>query len=228
MLNVDDRLNGLSIGEGAGTALHESQSRLFENMVGRSEDFLIYLLPELQCLFPSLNSIDSAKLYRAVNQSRPSLIRIYADELTYPLHILVRYRLEKALFAGDLAVDDLPGQWDELYEKLLGVRPDCMSNGVLQDTHWACGLFGYFPGYALGSAYSAQFFHRAECDLPNLHQDLQQGKVDALQQWLRQRVWRIGGQQTSEQILQSATGEAFTPRYYTRYLLTKYQAIYGL
>ena len=228
MLNVDDRLNGFSIGEGAGTALHESQSRFFENMVGRSQAFLTFLLPELQRFFPSLQGIMPADLYRAVNQSRPSLIRIYADELTYPLHILIRYRLEKALFAGDLSVADLPGQWDELYGESLGVRPDRLATGVLQDTHWACGLFGYFPGYALGSAYSAQLFHKAAQDLRTLHQDLQQGKLGPLQQWLRERVWRLGGLRDPEPILQSATGEAFNPGYYTTYLLEKYRTVYGL
>ncbi|MBQ6807967.1 MAG: carboxypeptidase M32 [Firmicutes bacterium] len=227
MLNVDDKLNGLSIGEGASTAMHESQSRLFENMVGRSRDFLHFLLPELKQLFPSLDGVSEEAFYRAVNLSKPSLIRITADELSYPLHVLIRYELEKSLFAGDLQVGELPQAWDDLYEKYLGLRPDRLSTGVLQDTHWASGLFGYFPGYALGSAYAAQFFHsmQKELDIPG---DLRSGNLEPLCQWLREKVWRLGALLQPREILQAATGEGFDPSYYICYLQEKYKEIYRI
>ena len=227
MLNVDDRLNGLVVGLGASTALHESQSRLFENMVGRSREFLGFLMPELQELFPSLQGVSAEQFYRGVNHSQSSLIRITADELTYPLHILIRYRLEKALFSDELKVEELPQAWDDLYQEYLGLHADRLSSGVLQDTHWASGLFGYFPGYALGSAYGAQLFHAAEKEL-NLSAALREGQLEPLCDWLRQRVWRLGGLKQPKTIIREASGEDFNPQYYTRYLQEKYRQVYGI
>src|SRR5262249_42752506 len=136
--------------------MHESQSRLYENMIGRSRPFAGLLLPQLRERFDGFAGWDEDRLYRAVNAARPSLIRIEADELTYCLHILVRYELEKALIEGNIRVAELPELWADKYEELLGVRPKHVSEGVLQDMHWGAGLVGYFPSYAVGSAYAAQ------------------------------------------------------------------------
>ena len=140
--------------------IHESQSRFYENIRGRSQAFAEFLLPRLKALFPEqLEGITPREFYRAVNKAKPSLIRTEADELTYSLHVMVRYELEKRLFAGELTAAELPQAWNALYKEYLGVDVPDDNHGVLQDTHWAGGMFGYFPTYALGSAYSAQILH---------------------------------------------------------------------
>ena len=220
--NVDARYEGTALQGGISAAMHESQSRLLENHLGRSEAFWEPLYPRLQALFPeALGEISRERFLRAVNRVKPSLIRMQADELTYPVHILIRYELEKDLFTGRLSAKDLPEAWREKYRAYLGVEPKDDRSGVLQDMHWAGGYHGYFPTYALGSAIAAQIMHRMreEIDVDGL---LRAGRVCEIMSWLRENVQRYGALYETEEILRRATGEAFDPSYYVAYLEEKY------
>ena len=213
---------------GATMGLHESQSRLFENYVGRSRAFMRCLYPILRELFPAqLATVSEEEVWRAVNRAEPGLIRTEADELTYALHIMVRYELEKALLQGTLAVADLPAAWNEKYKQYLGLDVPDDAHGCLQDIHWAMGDLGYFPSYALGSAYAAQ----AVDDLRRTQDfDAQwaAGNLQPLQDALCARLWRWGRAQEPAWLVQSLCGGAFDPAHYTRYLTEKYTALYQL
>jgi carboxypeptidase Taq len=224
--NMDPALDAYGLGEGASMSVHESQSRLYENFIGRSRAFCGLLLPKLQELFPQqMEGWDRDALYRAANAVAPSPIRILADELTYCLHIMVRYELEKGLIEGALSVDGLPAAWNAAYERYLGVTPRDDAEGVLQDVHWSGGTAGYFPSYALGTAYAAQI-HRAmrrELDVDAL---VSRGDLAPMGAWLRARLHRYGQSLTPEQALQAATGEAFDPVCFAGYLEGKYTELY--
>lgn len=228
MLHMADELNGLSLAEGASCSIHESMSRFMENLIGRSEAFASCLLPKMQELFPEqLREVDAHRLWLACNRSEPSLIRVEADELTYPLHIMVRYELEKHMVSGELAVADLPAEWNRLYKEYLGVDVPDDSRGVLQDMHWSDASFGYFPTYALGSAYGAQILAAMEKDLP-VWELVGRGELRPLVDWLTEKLYRFGGIKTAGQLMQDICGEPFDPHYYTNYLKAKYRKVYGL
>ena len=205
--------------------LHESQSRLFENMIGRSRAFAGQLLPKLREKFDYFNSWDEEMLYRAVNIVRPSLIRIEADELTYSLHIMVRYELEKALITGDIKAADLPGLWADKYEEFLGVRPKDVAEGVLQDVHWSFGGVGYFPSYAVGSAYSAQMIHAIKSSV-DIDAAVKNEDLSPISGWLKENIHRHGKIMTPDELLTQATGEPFNPKYYVDYLSEKFTDLY--
>ena len=227
-LGIDDELTQTFVGQGASMGMHESQSRFFENIVGRSESFWIPLYGKLKELFPDqLKGVGREMFVRAVNKVEPGLIRTEADELTYSLHILVRYELEKALIEDDLDVSQLPRLWADKYGEYLGVRPENAAEGVLQDIHWAQGSFGYFPSYALGSAFAAQMYAhmKSEMDFDEL---LKEGRVEVIREYLREKVHRFGKLKTSRQILKDMTGEDFDPRYYMGYLMEKYKKLYQI
>ena len=228
MMHMADELNGLSLAEGASCSIHESMSRFMENIIGRSRAFTSYLLPKLQELFPEqMRGVDAEQLWRACNRAEPSLIRVEADELTYPLHIMVRYELEKRMVSGDLAIDDLPAEWDRLYKEYLGVDVPDVSQGVLQDMHWSDASFGYFPTYALGSAYSAQILSAMEKDL-DVWGLVGRGEFRPIVEWLTEKLYRFGGVKTAAQLIQDICGEPFDPHYYTNYLKDKFRQVYGL
>lgn len=228
MLHMADELNGMSLAEGASCSIHEAMSRFMENIIGRSQAFADYLLPKLQELFPQqMKGVDANRLWLACNRSEPSLIRVEADELTYPLHIMIRYELEKRMVSGELAVADLPREWDRLYKEYLGLDVPDDSRGVLQDIHWSDANFGYFPTYALGSAYSAQIFAAMEKELP-VCELVSRGELRPLVDWLSEKLYRFGGVKTAAQLIQDICGQPFDPRYYTEYLKTKYSKVYGL
>ena len=228
MLHMADELNGTLLAKGASSGIHESQSRFFENFIGRSEPFLRFILPKLQELFPAqLKGVTAEQFYHAANRSQPSLIRIHADELTYPLHILIRYELEKQLFAGEIAVADLPQKWNELYQTYLGITPPDDGQGVLQDVHWSNSYFGYFPTYALGSAYAAQFLAAMEHDI-DVSGTVAVGDLHPVIDWLKDRLFCFGGVKLPEELLIDITGKPFAPHCYTDYLKHKYSALYGL
>lgn len=218
---ADDRTLTL-IGSGTSMGMHESQSRFFENNLGRSRAFWSAIYEKLQKMLPeTFGSVPLDEFMGAVNAVQPSLIRTEADELTYPLHILIRYELEKELFAGELNVADLPAAWNAKYREVLGVEPANDAEGVLQDTHWASGLFGYFPSYAIGSAVAAQLeahLRRTE-DLDGM---LRSGSLSALRAFLREHIHRFGGEKTTGELLLETTGEGFAPRCYFEYLERKY------
>ncbi len=227
-LHIADRLQYTCLSGGASMGLHESQSRLCENYLGRSLGFIKNLWPQLTALFPDqLAGVTPEAFYKAVNQCQPSLIRTEADEVTYCLHIMVRYELEKRLMDGSLAVKDLPAAWNAQMKELLGVEVPDDAHGVLQDIHWACGDMGYFPSYALGTAYGAQMMAqmRKTLDVDAL---LEAGDWVPITRWLEERVWQYGKEKSPAWLLQNACGAAFDPKYYTDYLVEKYSAIYQL
>lgn len=225
-LDVEDELTQTLVGQGASMGMHESQSRFFENIIGRNEAFWVPIYGKLQELFINqLGEIDRRDFVRAINKVEPGLIRTEADELTYSLHVLVRYELEKLLIEEDLDVDQLPKLWADKYEEYLGVRPENEAEGVLQDIHWAQGSFGYFPSYALGSAFAAQMyqFMKKTMDFEGL---LEKGKVDEIRKVLEKNIHRFGKMRDSRRLLKDMTGEDFNPGYYVEYLKQKYGRLY--
>lgn len=215
--------DGTPLSNGASMGLHESQSRLWENLVGRSRAYWSHWFPKMKARFPTpLADVSVDGWVSAVNSVRRSLIRVDADEVTYNLHIFVRFELELALLHGDLAVKDLPGAWNDAYEKLVGVRPPDDRRGVLQDIHWAWGEFGYFPTYSIGNMYAASLMKAAEKALPNLWESIEQGNATPLRDWLRNNVHRHGRALDAEEIVRRATGEGLTERDFVAYLKTKY------
>lgn len=225
---IDDRLSQTPAGQGTSMGMHESQSRFFENIIGRSEAFWIPVYGKLKELFPEqLKGVGREMFVRAINKVQPGLIRTEADELTYSLHVLVRYELEKMLIEEDLDVSELPKLWADKYEEYLGIRPETDAQGVLQDIHWAKGSFGYFPSYALGSAFGAQmlFQMKKEMDFDRL---LEEGKLDVIREYLKMHVHRYGKMKDSREILKDMTGEDFDSKYYVEYLEEKYRKLYDL
>lgn len=227
-LHTADRLQYTCLSGGASMGIHESQSRLYENYIGRSFAFIQNLWPTLNELFPEqLANVTVEDFYKAVNQCQPSLIRTEADEVTYCLHIMVRYEMEKKLLDGTLAVKDLPAAWNAQMKELLGVDVPDDAHGVLQDIHWAGGSLGYFPSYALGTAYAAQMMAemRKTLDVDSL---LKEGNLAPINNWLEERIWQYGKEKTPAELIQNACNAEFDPSYYTDYLVKKYSAIYNL
>jgi carboxypeptidase Taq len=219
---------GLPLGEAASLAIHESQSRLWENNVGRGLAYWQYFYPELQRRFPEqFAGTGLDQFYRAVNKVQPSLIRTEADELTYHFHVMIRYELEKKLISGELDTRDLREAWNEMYLKYLDVRVPDDKSGVLQDVHWSHGSFGYFPTYSLGSFYAAQFFHTAKTAMVDLETNIASGELSGLLGWLRENIHRHGKSYDARELCERVTGEPLSFRYFMDYLKGKYQAIYG-
>ena len=227
-LNIGDDIKYSPLGGGASMSIHESQSRFYENIIGRSEAFLTYILPDIQKLGPkALKGVSAHDFYLAVNKSEPSLIRTEADELTYSFHIMIRYELEKQLIAGTLAVKDLPAAWNKLYKEYLGVDVPDYTQGVLQDSHWSGGSFGYFPSYALGSAYGAQMLKTMERELP-VWELVARGDLAPIVAWLTERIYRYGRLLKPNELILKACEAPFDPQYYVDYLKNKYTEVYGL
>jgi carboxypeptidase Taq len=212
---------------GVSMGIHESQSRFYENIIGRSRAFCEYVFPMAQKYFPELKTHTAEEFYRAVNRVEPGLIRIEADELTYALHIMVRYELEKRIFAGELEVRDLPREWNRLYKEYLGVDVPDDRCGVLQDSHWAGGNIGYFPSYALGSAYGAQYLRKMK-ETVDVDACVRAGDFKPINDWLRERIWQYGCLLTPTEVFKNATGEEFDPTVFTAYLEEKFSELYGL
>ncbi len=210
------------------SGMHESQSRLMENYLARTEAFWVNLFPYVKELFPQqLEGVDLDQFMKAVNASQPSLIRTDADELTYPLHILIRYEIEKGLFDGTVDVADLENIWNDKYEEYLGIRPQKASEGILQDVHWSGGSFGYFPTYALGSGYGAQFMKAMRRDL-DVDKCMAENRFEEIKEWLKEHIHRYGGMYQPQKQIEIATGEPFNPQYYVDYLTEKYGKLYGI
>ncbi|MDZ4658015.1 MAG: carboxypeptidase M32 [Bythopirellula sp.] len=220
---------GLPTGEYVSLGIHESQSRMWENQVGRSRAFWEYFFPQAQQAIPqALGDVALADFYAAINASQPSLIRVEADEVTYNLHILIRFELEKALLEDELQVADLPTAWREKYRKYLGVVSPTDADGVLQDVHWSAGLFGYFPTYALGNLYAAQFFAQAKQDLGDLDGEFRCGEFDNLREWLRTNIHAHGKRYSAAQLAMRITGKPLSHGPLIEQLTAKYGEIYGL
>jgi len=213
---------------GVSMGIHESQSRFYENIIGRSRAFAAFILPELKKLFPeAMESIDAEQFYKAINKAQPSLIRTEADEVTYCLHVMIRYELEKRIMSGDLEVRDLPGEWNRLYKEYLGIDVPDDKHGVLQDSHWSGGLVGYFPSYALGSAYGAQFLKKMK-ETVDVDGCLSRGDFSPINDWNRKNIWQYGALYTPSRILDRVLGESFDPGVYMDYLEEKYKDIYNI
>ncbi len=215
--------------DGASFGVHESQSRLWENIVARSRNFWMHYLPRLRDFFPrQLTGVDLDTFYRALNKVEPSLIRVEADEVTYNLHIFLRFELEQELLAGQLSVADLPQAWNAKMEEYLGVTPPDDAQGVLQDVHWADGYLGYFPTYALGNLLSVQFYNQALEEIPDLPEQIAKGQFDTLLSWLRDNIHTHGKKFTPVELVQRVTGEQMNAAPFLAYLQEKYAEIYGL
>ena len=219
---------GLPLGEYASLGIHESQSRLWENNVGRSMAWCEHFMPLFQQHFPSqLGEISASKFYRAINKVTPSLIRTEADELTYHFHVIIRYELEKELIGGQLNTKDIPDFWNQKYWEYLGIRVPDNRQGCLQDVHWSHGSFGYFPTYSLGSLYAAQFFHAAKGAIPDLEKQIRSGNFRDLLTWLNQSIHRHGRRFNSEELCKQLCGEGININYFMQYSTDKYRFIYG-
>lgn len=224
--NIDPTLAFTPLSEGASMGIHESQSLFWENFIGRSEAFWESQYKTFLSYAPeAFQSIEQSSFYKAINEVKPSFIRIEADELTYALHIILRYELEKELISGQLKVADLPDAWNDKMEAYLGIRPTSDRLGVLQDIHWAGGDFGYFPTYALGYMYAAQL-HEAMSHHVNIPMMIKTNDFEPMKEWLTEHVHRHGRMKEPLDIIKDVTGEGLNPDYLTNYLTNKYQAIY--
>jgi carboxypeptidase Taq len=220
---------GLPTGQATSLGIHESQSRMWENLVGRSRAFWEHFLPLAKAAFPdALADVGLDVFYFAINDSRPSLIRTESDEVTYNLHIMIRFELEQALILDELKVADLPGAWNEKYQSYLGISPPNDSDGVLQDVHWSGGAFGYFPTYTLGNLYAAQFFEQAASDLGDLQAMFRRGEFRPLLDWLRKNIHSQGRRYSSAELVQRVTGRPLSHDPLMRHLRGKFGPLYEL
>jgi len=216
------------IGSSASFGIHESQSRFVENMVGHSPEFLSYMLPKLKKIVGKpLRGVKLADFVAAVNVVEPSKIRIEADEVTYGLHIIIRFEMERDIFAGKLKVDELPHAWNEKYDKYLGVEIENDSEGVMQDTHWASGLYGYFPSYALGNIYGGMFLKKLKRDAPTWKRELKKGNFQPVKGWLVENIHSKGNLYDPADLVKEVTGENLTVKPFINYLEKKYAKVYG-
>ncbi|AIE60490.1 carboxypeptidase M32 [Bacillus methanolicus] len=227
--NISSSLIGTPLCTGTSMGIHESQSLFYENFVGRHYSFWKKNYDLLKKYANGqFDDVELDDFYRAINESKPSLIRIEADELTYPLHIIIRYEIEKGLFNDEIHVKDLPQIWNDKYEEYLGIRPINDANGVLQDVHWSGGSFGYFPSYALGYMYAAQFKKAMLKDLPNYDELLESGNLLPIKEWFTEKVHQFGKMKKPLEILHDVTGEGLNAKYLVDYLYEKYKKVYQL
>jgi len=225
---IDAALERTPLAEGASLGVHESQARLWENHVGRSRPFWRYYFPRLQETFPeALDDMGLAPFYRAINRVEPSLIRVEADEVTYNLHVMLRFELERGLIDGSVSVNELPERWNEAMDAYLGVVPDTDRNGVLQDVHWSQGAFGYFPGYTLGTLIAAQFMEAIRDDISTLDALMAKGDFRPLLDWLRTHVHQHGRKLKAPELLERATDHELSVNPWLQYVEDKYSTLYG-
>ena len=225
---IPDDLRWSGLDEGASYGIHESQSRMWENLVGRSRPFWQFFAPIAGKIVPQLAPIPAEALYRAANIAEPSLVRVEADEVTYNLHIMLRFELEEGLITGRIDTADLPELWRDAMQRYLGVVPEDDAHGVLQDVHWSSGLFGYFPSYMLGNLYSAQFFAAVRKEIPDLDEKIARGKLSELLAWLREKIHQYGKIYQPKELIERVTGHAPDSSHFVRYIVDKYTDIYDL
>lgn len=227
-MNVGDDLWGSPLAGGTSSGVHESQSRFYENIIGRSMAFANIIFPRMKARWPEqLEGVTIEDFYRAVNKAEPSLIRTEADELTYSIHVLIRYEMEKKMMHGELDFDDVPAEWNRLYKEYLGIDVPSDKEGCLQDTHWSGGLIGYFPSYSLGSAYGAQILAsmKKEMDIDKL---VSEGRIKEIIAWLTEHIYKYGRVKKPQELLNICCGEEFDPKYYIEYLKDKFSKVYGI
>ena len=226
---ISSKYNRQVLGGSASLAIHESQSRLWENLVGRSKEFWSFFYPSLQMLFPEhLANVDLNQFYRGINRVEPSLVRVEADEATYNMHIMLRLEIEMGLIEGSMEVKDLPEIWNTKMQDYLGITPPNDATGVLQDVHWSSGLVGYFPTYALGNLASVQLWDKMVEENPNIPDEIAKGKFDTILGWMHEHIHQYGSKYEPQELMVKATGSKITPEPYVKYLKTKYSEIYDL
>ena len=226
---IDPKYDRTPLAGGASLAVHESQSRMWENLVGRSYPFWEHFYPMLKKSFPSqLDGVSLKAFYKAINKVEPSLIRVNADEATYNMHIMLRLELEIGMVEGAIAIKDLPEIWNEKMQEYLGITPPDHARGVLQDIHWSYGAIGYFSTYALGNLVSAQLWEKINKEIPDLNDQIRKGEFAALLDWLRRNIHRHGQRYEPQKLVKMVTGSKITHEPYVRYLTKKYSEIYGL
>lgn len=228
-LGFSPKLYETRLADASSLGIHESMSRFWENVVGRGRPFWHYFFPILKERFPDqLSGVDVEQFYRAVNKVEPSHIRVEADEVTYSLHVILRYELERMLVSRELKVKDLPYAWREQSKDLLGIVPEHDSDGVLQDVHWSGGAIGYFPTYALGNVYGLQFVSKLREDLPNVDDQVRSGEFGTIKTWLDTHIHEKGRTQTPKELCEKITGKPLSAEYFIGYLNDKYREVYGL
>lgn len=216
-----------AVAGGVSMGIHESISRFYENIVGRNINFIKGILPELKKLVPELTGIGDTEFYRMINRAQPSLIRVDADELTYPLHVMIRYEIEKKMFSGDMSAEEIPSEWNRLYKDYLGVEVPDDRRGCLQDSHWAGGNVGYFPSYSLGSAYGAQYLDVMKQDI-DFETVVSSGSLRPINEWFGEKIFYHSSMYDPKDLFRKVCGGDFDPQYYTDYLEKKFTDIYSL
>lgn len=226
--NINPKYDGMILSEGVSSGMHESQSRLCENYLGKTLAFWKYHYPKLQKVFPKqLEKVSLEDFYKAINASKPSFVRTEADELTYPLHVLIRYEIEKGLFDGSISTEGLDKTWNAKYKEYLGIDVPNDKLGILQDVHWSDGSFGYFPTYALGTAFAAQYVHAMKKDL-DVDSLLENNKFDEVMNWLKENIHTYGFRYEAPKLMKMVTGEEFNVNYFLDYIEDKYTKLYQL
>lgn len=226
--NMPHELSDYGLDEAPSMGIHESQSRFYENIIGRSLPFWKGYYKKLQELFPEYGWTTLEEFYGMINAVKPSLIRTEADEVTYSLHVIIRYEIEKLMMSGEVTVDELPALWNQKYEEYLGITPTNDSEGVMQDVHWSEALIGYFPSYALGNLYGAQFYHQMKKEIPNVEEQLEAGDLSQVFMWLKEKIHSQGNLYSPSELVEKVTGEKLNPMYFLDYLNEKYSKIYKL
>jgi carboxypeptidase Taq len=228
-MGIDRSLSRLPLANGASMAVHESQSRMFENLIGRSLPFWKFTYPRLQEVFPSqFGNVPLEAFYKGINKVSPTFIRVEADEATYNLHIMLRLELEIAMMEGSLEAGDLPEAWNSRMQEYLGITPPDDALGVMQDVHWSSGLIGYFPTYALGNLVSVQLWEKMQADMPDMDEQIERGEFGNILGWLREKVHRHGAKYKPQNLIQRVTGSKINPQPYVRYLKNKFGTVYNL
>ncbi len=228
-LGMGEDIRGNLLAGGTSLGIHESQSRTWENLIGRSREFWQYFLPGLKKLFPeNLEGIEADTFWRGINKVEPSFIRVEADEVTYSLHVMLRFELEKDIISRNIAVKDLPEAWNEGMKSMLGIVPATAAEGILQDVHWSAGLFGYFPTYALGNLYASQFWNAMVKDLPDVGSQIAAGEFSGIHSWLQKKIYRYGSSKTAAELAVEISGETLNASHFMNYLREKYRAVYSL
>lgn len=226
--NIPDSLEGTGLNVAASMAIHESQSRFYENIIGRNKAFCGYLYKEAKKEFPNqFDGVSEEEFYNTINKVQPSLIRTEADELTYSIHVIIRYEIEKLLINDKIQVSDLPRVWNEKYKEYLGIQPTSDKLGVLQDMHWSDGSFGYFPSYALGNLYGAQMLNQMIKDIPNMYEEISTGDLSSVYEWLKENVHECANLYNPNDLIRKITGEELQAKYFIEYLDKKYKEIYN-
>jgi carboxypeptidase Taq len=224
--NLDPKWKYQPIGSTCSFGIHESQSRFYENVIGRSEEFWTYFMPKIKEKAPELASVELERFLQAINKVELSKIRIEADEVTYNLHIIIRFEIERDLFADKIKVNELPQIWNEKYEDYLGIKIENDAEGVMQDTHWASGLYGYFPSYALGNIYGGQITDAITKNCPDWRKELVEGELQHVNDWLKTNIHSQGNLFDPEELIRKATGKTLDTQPYIRYLNEKYGKLY--